>query len=300
MSDLPKITVVTPSLNQGEYLETCLCSVLDQSYPKIEYIVVDGGSEDASQSVLKRYRSRLSRLVIEPDDGHYDAVNKGFAESTGGVMGFLNADDRLLPGALHVVGEIFRQLPEVQWITSAYPLTMNAQGRITFAKELRPFSRKRFLRGGHLRGARWHARDFIQQESTFWRRELWDKAGGKIDTGYGLAGDFDLWMRFFGHAELYTVRTPLGVFRSHSGQRSRTFREQYVEEATASLMARGGKLPGRLRPRLERLADTNGLSELWDWILDRTGLVPTGPVIKSDDDRERWIIQGRRRAPSSR
>src|SRR4051794_2419788 len=107
MSQLPRITIVTPSFNQGQYLEQTLRSVLDQGYPNLEHIVVDGGSTDESVEVIKRYADRLAWWVSEKDAGQSDAINKGFARATGDVYGYINSDDFLYPGALEAVAKAY-------------------------------------------------------------------------------------------------------------------------------------------------------------------------------------------------
>jgi len=215
-----KISLVTTSFNQAAYLEAAMRSVMDQAGPNFEYIVVDGGSTDGSIDLIERHAHRLAWWVSEPDGGHADALNKGFAHSTGDIMGWLNSDDMLTPWALAVVEEIFTQFPEVEWITSLHPLLWDARGRAVHCHAFRGFSREGFLRGENLPRRGHFCTNFIQQESTFWRRSLWERAGGRLDPTLHRSQDFELWTRFFHHAELHGVDAPLGGWRFHSVQKS--------------------------------------------------------------------------------
>lgn len=219
----PKISVVVVNYNLGAYLDDALRSVVEQDYPALELIVVDGGSTDDSVAIIERYAQHIHWWVSEPDRGQYDAVQKGFAQSTGELMYWLNSDDMLQRRALHVVAEVFQSFPEVQWLTGLaseyHPDGQNIQ-RITLP--WCRWSRLRYLT---------YDFQFIQQESTFWRRGLWEQAGGHLSADLQLAGDMELWARFFRHARLHTVQSLLGGFRyRREGQRSRDFRERYVAE----------------------------------------------------------------------
>ena len=121
-SSWPKISIVTPSLNQGQFLEETIRSVLLQGYPDLEYIIIDGGSTDDTLKVIQRYESLLAYWISEKDEGMYNAINKGFSIATGEIMAWLNSDDKYTPWALNVIGDIFRKLSEVEWVTSLYPL----------------------------------------------------------------------------------------------------------------------------------------------------------------------------------
>jgi hypothetical protein len=208
----------------------------------------------------------------------YDAINKGFAHTTGEVMAWLNSDDRYLPWAFSVVSEIFARLPEVEWLTTCFPLTWDVRGR-AIACGYRPgFSREAFLRGENLPGGPWYATSYIQQESTFWRRSLWERAGGRVDTTYRLAADFDLWARFARHADLYAVGTPLGGFRSHGDQKTARELTAYFEEACRSLASHGGRPYGPLESWAQRAIQTRLPGRVRKWSVGG-GLVARRPVI---------------------
>lgn len=215
-----RISIVVPNYNGAAFIEETLKSVVDQNYPGLELIVVDGASKDDSLTIIERFRTSIARLIVEPDKGHADALNKGFAAATGDILGWINSDDILLPNCLSFIDKLFRRRPDIEWITGR-PSSMDEEGRIGWVGPLRPWSRLRFLSGD----SKW-----IQQESTFWRKSLWDKAGGSLDLRYSVANDFDLWRRFFRHADLHSVDRHLGCFRIREGQRSIKFRDLYERE----------------------------------------------------------------------
>ena len=252
---VPKVSIVTPSFNQGRFLAEAMDSVLGQRYPDLEYVVVDGGSSDESVEAIRARQDRLAGWVSETDAGQYDAINKGFARTGGDVMAWLNSDDKYTPWALWTVGEVFRQLPEVQWVTTLLPLHWDERGLPTKCKPVRGYTKEGFFRGHHLqRPGEWD-KAFIQQESTFWRRSLWENAGGRIDASLQLAGDFELWAKFYRHAELYGIPLPLGGFRMHGEQKTARRMEAYLKEAEAVLARYGG--------RVEAMPNPNPRSTWW-------------------------------------
>lgn len=224
MNDLPRISLVTPSYNQSQFLEQTLCSVVDQGYSNLEYGVIDGGSSDDSVNIIKRYSSRIDFWVSESDRGQAHAINKGFSQTSGEVMGWLNSDDILLPNTLKTVGTLFAHFPEISWITGI-GVNIDAHGETISTTKPVGYKRDWIQRGwyhGRLLG-------FIRQESTFWRRSLWDRAGGYVneDMHYGL--DFDLWRRFASYADLVFVQAKLGAYRVHEAQKTATPDIYYME-----------------------------------------------------------------------
>jgi len=250
----PTISLVTPSFNMAGYLDAALRSVLDQHYPALEYFVVDGGSTDGSIDIIRSHEARLAGWISEPDGGMYDALNKGFARTSGEIMGWLNADDLHTPWALRLVAEVFAALPQVEWLTTLTPLVWDAEGKPIARHETIGFCRRGFLRGENLPGLRVQGATPIQQESTFWRRSLWERTGGRLDTRWRLAGDFELWARFFQQAHLHAIEAPIAGFRIHEGQQTASRLQSYCDEARRILSLHGGRPSGtwtsHLRMRL--------------------------------------------------
>jgi glycosyltransferase involved in cell wall biosynthesis len=255
------ISLVTPSFNQAAFLEATLRSVLDQGFAGLDYAVVDGGSTDGSVDIVRRYADRLSWWASEPDAGQYDAINKGFARSSGEVMGWLNSDDLHLPWTLSLVAQVFAELPEVRWLTTRHPLVFDAAGRCVRAAPRGPWTSAEFRRGIALPAGNWPSFNWIQQESTFWRRSLWDEAGGSLDTSLGLAADFDLWMRFSAVDELYFLDAPVAGFRRHGDQKTGRAPQRYGEEALDSFRRHGGRAPVAPLARLALLARRAGVTK---------------------------------------
>lgn len=214
----PRISIVTPNYNKKDFLERTILSVLSQGYPNLEYIVIDGGSTDGSVEIIKKYEKDLAYWVSEPDNGMYQAIKKGFEHTTGEIMAWINSDDMYHPNALFTVAQIFSDLPNVSWLVGAQT-HYDEKSRTVKAAPSIYFNHRSFLMGFY----RW-----IQQETTFWRRSLYDKAGG-VKTDYRLAGDFDLWVRFSRHEKLFITDALIGGFRHSKDQLSHQM-EKYCGE----------------------------------------------------------------------
>ena len=221
-----KLSVVTPNLNGMPYISECLDSI-ERERPD-QYVIVDGGSTDGSLDILSERSGLIDQLLTGSDDGMYDALNKGFAICEHDILGYINVDDFYLPGALNCVREVFSRFPQVQWLTTSYAIGARADGALVHCKRIDPFLAKYYNQGLYLGVKGIGNCQFIPQEATFWRRDLWDSVGG-FDRSCRLAGDYVLWSRFFEHAELYHMEMPLAVYRSRHGQLSSDI-DAYLDE----------------------------------------------------------------------
>lgn len=206
--DLPKISIVTPSYNQAHYLEETMLSILDQNYPNLEYLVMDGGSNDGSVEIIKKHESRLAHWQSARDKGQADAVRQGLLRATGDIMAWLNSDDLILPGTLAYVADYFARHPEVD-VVYGHRLVINERSYEVARWVLPPHDSELLL---------WA--DFIPQETCFWRRRIYEKIGG-MDPTFQFALDWDLLLRLQ-KAGAKMVRLPYftGAFRMHSEQKN--------------------------------------------------------------------------------
>jgi GT2 family glycosyltransferase len=218
-SPAPTISIVTPSLNQGRFLERALYSVRSQGYPRVEHVVRDGGSEDESPDVLLRRTEWLASWTSEPDGGQADAINRGFANTHGEIMAYLNADDLLLPGALAYVARYLDRHPDVD-VVYGHRLLIDEHDGVIGRWVLPPHDSAVLA---------WA--DFVPQETLFWRRSVWDAAGGALDGRLDFAIDWDLLLRFSAAGARF-VRLPryLGAFRVHDEQKTLTQFERWYRE----------------------------------------------------------------------
>jgi glycosyltransferase involved in cell wall biosynthesis len=230
--DLSVITLVTPVLNQAATLERAIRSVLGQGYPRLEYIIMDGGSTDGTLDVISRYERHLTVWVSEADGGQSEAINRGLAMGTGSVLGWLCGDDYLMPGALLDVGRRFANAPDCHWLAGA--------GEFTYAGSQRVDRHPAGLVGDRGLLDYWRygmAGHYIPQPSCFWSRHLWELVGGLRESNR-LAMDYELWLRFEEHAELRTTETVYSVSELHPNCKSvREHRGQYAEIRRCALAA---------------------------------------------------------------
>jgi glycosyltransferase involved in cell wall biosynthesis len=206
--DLPLVSIVTPSFNQARFLEATIRSVVDQDYPRIEYIVMDGGSTDGSVDMLRQYSDQISCWVSEPDAGQTDAINKGFEMASGDIFAWLNSDDLYQPGAISEVVEYFREHPEVGLVYGDVDFIDEEGNRIGKFPAARTDYRR--LRRGFVH---------IPQQATFFRSRLW-KLVRPLDTSFFFAMDYDLWVRLASLTPIRYHRRCWASFRLHSRAKS--------------------------------------------------------------------------------
>ena len=222
---MPVITVVTPSYNQGEFLERTIQSVLGQGYPALEYIVMDGGSSDGSVEIIRRYSASLRSWCSERDGGQAAAIANGFAQSTGEVLCWLNSDDMLLPGALKAVGEYFRDHPQCEVANGgAYYID-------EYDRPLRRLFQSYLTRGVKASGRRFrfYGQDGVYQQATFWRRGPYFAVGG-VREKFSFAMDLDLFTRLAARRKFHVVRRYLACFRLHGANKSSTLEATRLKE----------------------------------------------------------------------
>jgi glycosyltransferase involved in cell wall biosynthesis len=199
----PLVSIITPSFNQGRYLEATIRSVLSQDYPRLEYIIVDGASTDNSIEIIQHYASRLAWWVSEPDQGQTDAINTGFAHAHGEVLAWLNSDDAYLPGAISQAIECLHLNPQAAMVYGDANL-IDADGNIMGRFPSRQTNLRRLLRGSV----------HIPQQTTFFWAHLWQQVG-PLDPSLQFAMDYDLWVRLAKRAPLVYTHRLWANFRLH-------------------------------------------------------------------------------------
>lgn len=208
MEGKPLVSIVTPSYNQESFLEDAIQSVLSQDYPFVEYIIVDGGSDDGSLEVIHQYADRLSWWVSEPDKGQTDAINKGFAGAKGDIFGWLNSDDTYLPGAVSEAVNFLTNHQESGMVYGDANL-IDEGGDIIGRFPARQTDYKR-LRRGYVH---------IPQQASFFRADLWQQVG-PLDPSFYFAMDYDLWVRLARITRLHYYPRLWANFRLHKTGKS--------------------------------------------------------------------------------
>lgn len=231
---LPRISIVTPSYNQGKFIEETISSVLSQDYPDIEYWVIDAGSSDSTLKVLKKYKDKI-RFISEPDEGQSDAINKGLSRSTGDILAYLNSDDIYLPGALKRVGEHYN-ITKADWISGDYKV-INSDGKVSHTSNIIS-AYKRILMKMYSPFLLKITDSMLPQPSTFWSRSAYEKVGS-FNIKYNYVMDYDYWLRMSRIFSPSIIPAKLSGFRIHSDSKSESGRRKLMQESITALSENG-------------------------------------------------------------
>jgi glycosyltransferase involved in cell wall biosynthesis len=226
-----RVSIVTTTFNALPYLPETVRSILQAPLAELEYLVVDAGSRDGTLEYLRGVRDERMRVEVLEGAGQYEAIDWGLRQTTGEVMAWLNADDTYFPWTIDAIVQLFSQYPDVHWITGL-PTVLNREGVCTLVSLPSSYPRK-YIRNGWFHEL---AYGNLVQESMFWRRDLYTRAGG-LDLKYRLAADFELWTRFARYAPLDAVTVPLAAWRKHGDNRSLLCAPAYIAEVAQAAAA---------------------------------------------------------------
>ena len=210
--DWPRISIVTPSYNQGEFIEATIQSVLFQGYPNLEYIIIDGGSQDGSIQVIKKYERHLAYWHSKKDKGQADAINQGMRLATGEVVGWINSDDMYLPGTLQEVSKRFTGKTNNCCLLYGSALTMQQD-----SENLQGYARV----AGAFDAETLTYSDYIVQPSTFWTRKLWIEVG-ELNASYHYVLDWEWFIRASRITSFEYIPRFLSIYRLHGQNKTGT------------------------------------------------------------------------------
>ncbi len=253
-----KFSIITPTFNSETFISQTIESVISQSGNfSIEYILIDGVSTDNTLNIINKYKSLIEsgyypiqckkvdiNLVSKKDDGMYEAINNGFALATGNVYAWINSDDLYLQGAFNTIAKIFEEYSEISWVKGITSY-MNSDSSIYAKGKCFTYYRQWINKG--IYGQLLY---FIQQDSVFWRKELWNQAGN-IDTSLKLAGDYYLWTKFSKYTDLVSVDVLISCFRKRNDQLSSNITSYRVEMDKVCAISRQKKRSFKLFCTLE-------------------------------------------------
>jgi glycosyltransferase involved in cell wall biosynthesis len=241
MPEYPRITVITPSFNQAMYLERTISSVLDQGYPNLEYIIIDGGSVDGSVDIIRKYEPYLTYWVSERDNGQVDAINKGLRRATGEWVAWQNSDDIYYPHAFGELAEAIRKQPKASLISGDLMLIDQNDRKIRDVRYITP-DYHALLAEGML----------IANQASFWRRDLHERIG-YLDERYHCSFDYEWFLRVAEHAKGFHVRSVWGALRYHDETKTSNLADRFITEQKQILEGRSMPEWSRVIYKLRRL-----------------------------------------------
>lgn len=216
---LPKISIITPSYNQAQFLEDTILSVLGQGYPNLEYLIMDGGSNDGSKEIIKKYSDSISYWQSIKDKGQADAINQGFKKAGGEILMWLNSDDMLMPNVLYKIADYYKKEPEHLYFGNCIHFqTIDSGVKTVGSNVLTLFNENRL-----------NELDFIIQPSSFWNRKIWEETG-PLDETYHFGFDWEWFLRVQKNFKLTPISDVLSMYRIHDQHKSGTGGKQRQKE----------------------------------------------------------------------
>lgn len=212
-----KISVITVSFNQSQWIEECIRSVYEQNYPNVEHIIVDGGSNDGTVEILKKYPHLL--WTSEPDEGQSDALNKGFRKATGDIIAWVNSDDAMCEGSLEAIDRFFSENPD-KYVVVGNQVLIDENSKILRVAKGKPFSEEWLLNG---------VRSAVTQNSTVFRKEVFEKVG-YLDESFHYSMDRDLFIRLAHNYKIYAIDKDLAKFRLQSESKTCTSKLKFYND----------------------------------------------------------------------
>ncbi len=237
---LPKISLITPSFNQAQFLEKTILSILNQNYPNLEYIIIDGGSTDGSVEIIKKYEKYIAFWVSEPDSGQSNALNKGFRIASGELVGWQNSDDILLPSSLFKIASAYKKNQGFDLFFGNI-VFLDGNDKIVNTLRFVPFNYYSLLYEGTV----------LSNQAAFWKRQLFEKFGF-LDEKYRFCMDYEFWVRIGNKCKFYFIHDYLGGFRLHHTSKTHTIAEIGLKEHY-SIMKEKGVDCNSLKSRLLKL-----------------------------------------------
>jgi len=249
----PKITVVTPSYNQGKYIEETIRSILLQGYPNLEYIIMDAGSTDQTLDIIKKYSAWITYWESKPDRGQSHAINKGFSRASGDIFAWLNSDDYYLPNALYHIANSYIKNKQSYWVGVGSAKRIDGKGRLEMIHVPTATTFQKLID--------WDKYWFMQP-ACFFSAAIW-KDHGILDEDLHLAMDFELWLRFSKQVDFTLVDQVLCVNRNYNETKTRSMRGESIAEGRVIQFRYGGEEEAK-RSIAEYVNQTQEALKLWN------------------------------------